>query len=121
MQGTQADSLTTSDYAAFSGSSFGNIATWEINTYNEIVFNSTGISAVQSGLGGVIKICAREYDHDYSNVDIGTTDYYNGCYYADDTSGTKDPYLYITITTAGHPTIKRFGGIPYAALNRGVW
>jgi hypothetical protein len=26
-----------------------------------------------------------------------------------------------TETAAGHPTIKRFGGVPYAALNRGVW
>lgn len=39
-----------------------------------------------------------------------------------DTSGTaSDPKLVITSAAAGQPFAKRVGGVPFMALNRGVW
>jgi len=33
----------------------------------------------------------------------------------------RAPLSYKPTIVTGHPTIKRFGGVPYAAVNRGVW
>jgi hypothetical protein len=40
---------------------------------------------------------------------------------SDGTDGSR-PYLSVTYTAAGgHPAMKRFGGVPHVAVNRGVW
>lgn len=89
MKGTQAASLTTADFDSFTGSEYGHTAGWTTG-YNEIVFNSTGISDIDTS--GITKVCAREYTHDYLDSDPGTTNVRNGLYYS--YYGTaSDPYL----------------------------
>lgn len=75
---------------AFAGSEYGHTASWSIVGYNEIVFNSTGMSDLVTD--GTTPICTREYDHDYLNS-TPTTHYMNGCYFADNTGTSQDPYL----------------------------
>jgi hypothetical protein len=103
-QGTQADTLTAADFGSFTGSEYFHTASnWSTSGYNTLNYNAQGISDVGAALGSTFKTCAREYTHDYLNSDAGTNSYQNGCYYADDTSGTKDPYLYVTMEGGGSP------------------
>jgi hypothetical protein len=95
-QGTQGTSLTTADYDAFSGNYFAYItsASWSQTAYNSFVFNSTGISAVDTL--GTTQICCREYDHDYLDFSPATdTQFAEGMFYANNTGTDKDPYLEI--------------------------
>lgn len=92
--GTQADTLTTADFDSFSGSSYGQSSGWDNAAYNTISFNGTGVSEINTS--GVTKICAREYDHDYLDVDPAPTDYMNGLWFANEEGTDKDPYLEIT-------------------------
>lgn len=114
-KGTQATPLTTADYDSFSGSAYCNTAAWTTSNYNVLTYGEGGLSDVQAALEGTHLSCLREYSKDYSNsTPVGL--FRNGCKYSEDTSGTSDPYLYITTeaAAAGQPTIKRFGGIPFA-------
>ena len=100
LQGTQADTLTTADFDSFSGSSFGNTASWSTAGYNTITYNATGVAAAQAALGGTLKTCAREYNHDLLNVSPGTSLYRNGCYYTDNTGTANDPYVLLTVASS---------------------
>jgi len=75
-QGTQADILSVDDYDAFSGTEFGHTSGYAVNKWNEIVFNATGRDAINTS--GITKLCLREYDHDYLDVNIGNDYYYVG-------------------------------------------
>jgi len=99
-KGTQAATLTTADYDAFSGSAYGYIASASTNQYNTISFNATGCSEVVRD--GETKICCREYDHDYSNSEPDAqNDCYVHSYFTEDTGSNgdnRDPYLDIVTT-----------------------
>ncbi|HEA68070.1 MAG TPA: hypothetical protein ENI07_14795 [Desulfobacterales bacterium] len=73
-EGTQADPMTTADFDSFTGSIFDSIVwppPWE-PTYQEITFslNSTGIAYIQSMLGSTAKICIRNYQYDFLDVEF---------------------------------------------------
>lgn len=93
MKGTQADTLANGDFDSFTGDEYGHVA-WGINTYKTISLNAQGIADIII-TAGTTKICTREYNHDYLNVDSSTTTYGNGCYFAEYT-GDTDPKLDIT-------------------------
>ncbi len=117
-KGTQADTLTTADFDSFTGNYYAYV-NWNINQYNTLTYNAQGISDVGAALGSTFKTCAREYTHDYLNSDAGTNGYQNGCYFADDTSGTKDPYLLITMAAAGGSLpLKNVFGRPFSGVFR---
>lgn len=119
-QGTQQDTLSTADYDAFSGSYWGSLGNPYLFTYNAISLNSTGLSAVADALGSTMKVCAREYSHDY--LDSGPTvsaNYRTGCRFAEYIDTNRDPYL--SLELSGQPARKRMGGVPYASIQRGVW
>jgi len=94
---THSNPLTGTDFDNFTGSYYAT-ATITLNQYNSIPFNAQGIADIVKG--GITKICAREYNHDYLNS--ANTDHVNygaGCYYAD--SSTNKPYLEITYIVPG--------------------
>ncbi|MEA3272333.1 MAG: hypothetical protein U9P90_01545 [Patescibacteria group bacterium] len=101
MKGTQADTLTTADFDAFSGSAYGS-TTWTAGAYRTISFNSTGISEINQS--GTTKICLR-MDKDYNDVAPTACNQRNGIYFADNTGTDKDPYLEITVSAGGAPTL----------------
>lgn len=117
-KGTQADTLAVEDFDSFTGSYYA-YATWNTAQYNELAYNAQGISDVTAVLGSTHKTCAREYAHDYSNSAPGTDVLYrNGLYYADDTSGSYDPYLYVTIGAGGSLPLKNVFNRPFSGVFR---
>ena len=98
-RGLQGDTLSLSDFDAFTGDYFCEMVHWSTGwrTY------SLGASAQDylSGLiteGGVAKFCVRELEHDFNNSAPGTNSYFGGGFYSADSSGnTYDPYLSITL------------------------
>jgi hypothetical protein len=80
-EGTQSASLGTGDFDSFTGSILAGPFDMEVfDTRNLIYFDST--SYVVANLGGTVKFCVREYDHDYSDSTPGnSTNYRNGVYY----------------------------------------
>lgn len=96
-QGTQADTLTTSDFQGFSGTYFDYIAngSWDQSDYNEFTLNASGIAAINET--GLTKLCIREYEHDYLDSSPGAVAWQNhAMYFTDETGTVKDPYLEIT-------------------------
>ena len=94
-QGTQNISISTADFDQFTGLFFAT-QSWT-DTFNTFTFNAAGIAYIQSVLGSTAKLCAREYDHDYLDVEpgIGIT-YAGGMYYADTPLDDDKPLLTIT-------------------------
>lgn len=101
MKGTQSTTLSTSDFAALSGSEYAYVSSWSTSGYNVFTFNTQGVSDLNRT--GNTKICVRERAHDYNNSTPTTTDGINGLYYADNTGTTSDPYLLVYVVPA--PTI----------------
>jgi hypothetical protein len=90
--------FTVNDYNNFTGSPLCSAQTWLSNgSYglaNYLQMNSIGLNYVASKMvsGDQIRFCAREYDHDYLNVDPqgggGSTQWFkNGGYYANRIGG----------------------------------
>lgn len=104
-KGTQAATLTKDDFDSFTGSEYCHVACSK-DQYNTFTYNAQGISDVGAVIGsGTHKSCLREYTYDYSNSAPGSWEgNYQGFYFADDTSGSYDPYLYVTM--AGGATVK---------------
>jgi hypothetical protein len=96
-KGTQAATLTTADYNKFTGSCYDH-QTLSTSAYTALTYSAQGISDVDDALGSTFKTCVREYAHDYSNSTPGTSLYSGLVYTSEDTAGTHDPYLYVTIT-----------------------
>lgn len=95
-QGTQAGVLTTADYNAFSGDFFDH----QEMALDSVVFtfNAAGLAYIQTVLGATAKLCAREYDKDYLDVNFGLFETYkNGCYFAEEATVAYRPTLSITI------------------------
>lgn len=95
-EGTQAATLTTADYDAFTGSTFGTTA-WSTGT-NTISFNSTGLAAINQA--GTTKVCVRDNTWDVADSEPATDGTRNsGMYFAD--NGSNIPYLSLTIEGSG--------------------
>ena len=91
-QGTQGGTLTTADFNAFSGNSFGTVNCQKESTWYEIVFNDDGKNAIE--VDGITYICCREHTHDYVNSQ--PDDENVGFFYSTDATGVEnDPYLSI--------------------------
>jgi len=98
LKGTQSSSLTTSDFTAYSGSSYGTIAT-STSGYKTINLDSTGKSDVSTT--GTTKYCLMEYTYDYADSPPSLTTAYTGYIYSSEYSGTSyDPKLVIEYTEA---------------------
>jgi hypothetical protein len=95
-KGTQADTVTTADVHEFSETEYAHV-THVSDQYNSYTYPAAGISDVQDALGSVHKSCLRQYNNDYLNSST-TSDIRCYVYSSEDTSGTKDPYLYVTLT-----------------------
>lgn len=104
-KGTQAATLTNSDFGKFSGSEYGRISSgWSTAGYNTISLNAQGISDINTA--GETKIIAREVDHDYDGVEPGAgVSYRNGCYMTDQAGTDYDPYLSITEAAPYSPRV----------------
>jgi hypothetical protein len=109
-KGTQADPLTTADFDSFTGSEYGHTGAFgspDDENYRSITFNAQGIADVQAALGGVVKICLREYSQDYSNVTPSAAGcYVNDIYYSNNTGTSKDPYLEFDLVPSIKGTLK---------------
>ncbi len=93
--------LATADYDAFSGVYYAKKTVWDGGNYNTFSYNATGIADVEAAVGvGSHQSCLREYAHDYLDASPGTSMYANGCYFANNTGTTYDPYLSITLTVS---------------------
>lgn len=90
-EGTQANTLATTDYDAF-GSNWSSNVSLTADAWNSITLNSTARNNLN--LTGTTKICLREYNHDHQVVEPASeTGYLNGIYYSESTNA---PYLDIT-------------------------
>lgn len=97
MQGTQANTLEAADFNNFSGSYFAQTA-YVYNQYISLDYNAAGISAVDALIGsGTMKTCVRNYTYDYGNSAPKFALAIQEIAASEDTSGTKDPYLYVTM------------------------
>lgn len=84
------------DFSSFTGPSFGNNGF--VGDDLIIDFNADGLAYIKSVLGSTAKLCCREYDHDYLDVEITAIEhYYNGCWYAESFTGDYRPYLIIVV------------------------
>lgn len=93
MKGTQADTLTTSDFDSFSGNEYAYVSSWNSSGYNVFTFNKQGM--LDLNFTGTTKICVRERAHDYNNSQPTTTNGINGEIYADASGTSQDPYLLV--------------------------
>ena len=95
--------LDVNDYSAFSGNEYGHTDGWSTTGYNTITFNDTGKSDINKA--GYTKICTREYNCDYKNVDPKSTHHRCGMYYSDKSGTDYDPYLSIEYTVPVKTTL----------------
>jgi len=78
-EGTQEDTITTADFDQFAGDYFAEID-WAAGV-NLFTFDPVGIAFIQSKIGAIAKVCLREYDHDYKDVQPGVNELFqSGCY-----------------------------------------
>lgn len=95
-KGTQATTLTTADFASFSGAEYGYTSWGTTQVYHAITLGNLAIINIVRG--GITKMCARETYHDFSNTATPTTtDGINGIIYSDNTGTTYDPYLLLYV------------------------
>ena len=84
------------------------IATWSTSGYNEIELNSAALSDIASE--DTFKVCFMEYDHDYLDIDPGSSAVIrSGLYYADAVGTSTDPYLDYTVAAAAVDDAVFFG------------
>lgn len=96
-EGTQSDALGPEDYGAFTGSLFDTL-TWIIGS-NVFTLNVAGRTYVESKFGDTAKLCMREYDHDYLDIEpaIGE-DFYAGLYWSGAPAANR-PKLTVTYSS----------------------
>ena len=104
-EGTQADPLTTADYDAYTDPFFDHI-TWTLGAgdadqINTFTLNAAGLTYIEGQFGGTAKLCAREYTHDYLDVDPapGPTFTQCGMYYSNSGIAGNRPTLKIVYET----------------------
>jgi len=77
-RGTQQDSMTTGDFDEFTGNYFAEID-WASGV-NQFSFNQTGLDFMTGKVGAMAKVCLKEYDHDYGNIQPAVNDLFqSGC------------------------------------------
>jgi hypothetical protein len=87
---------TDFDNVSFSTPYSSEVATWNLNSYNNISLNSAAYSAIESS--SVFKVAIIEHDFDYSDVSTTTTPR-SGIWFAD---GTYPIELYIGYVPSGY-------------------
>ncbi len=120
-KGVFADVPLAANWPLYTGLEFGRDSTWQINTYNTLSFNSTGLSYVSSLLGGseLCKITAMETEKDADGVaPIDCASNLNGLYFEDNNNDGTVPYIEITSTPTPTPS---GGGGPFSGPGFGVW
>jgi len=100
-KGTQSSSLSSSDFAAYSGNHYGTITNSGSAKWHTFTLDSQGRADIS--LTGTTKYCIREYNYDYQDTppDPGslTVKTYGTYFYASENSGTTyDPKLVIDYT-----------------------
>jgi len=96
-EGTQNDPLTIFDYDAFSGLCF-NTQTWVIGE-NVFEMNVAGLIYLTSKFGNTAKLCMREYNHDYLDIEPGEGEILQAGLYWSGTAVAEDrPKITITYT-----------------------
>ena len=95
MKGTQADTLTTADFNAFTGSEYGHV-TPAANSWL-----SWSPTLADVSITGKTKVCLREYGHDYSNVAPLLVVYEATVDMSEHSGTTYDPYISVTYTAGG--------------------
>ena len=97
-EGTQAETITTGDYDQFTGNYFAEID-W-VGGINEFTFNQAGLDFMTGEIGTMAKVCLREYDHDYGNVQPAVNDNFLCGNYGPTTANDEDkPQFMITYET----------------------
>jgi len=94
VKGTQSDTLTGTDFDNFDVSVpySAPVTTWSTSAYQNITLNADALQAMVDNTN--FKICIMEHEYDYPDTDPGgNVNRASGCYYSEDTSGTKDPYI----------------------------
>jgi hypothetical protein len=87
---------TDFDNVSFSTPYSSQVATWNLNSYNNISLNSAAYSAI--GSSSVFKVAIIEHDFDYSDVSTTTTPR-SGIWFAD---GTYPIELYVGYVPGGY-------------------
>lgn len=94
-EGTQGDILGMADFNAFAGSMFGkNAFAWHDTGQNGITFNQAGTDYITGKINQTAKLCVREYDHDYLNIDPYKL-FRSGIYFTEASSEDFKPELEI--------------------------
>ncbi|MBU0995958.1 MAG: hypothetical protein KJ737_25980 [Proteobacteria bacterium] len=110
-EGTQSDTLSLADYSEFTGPLFGvNVFDFDASGVNAIAFNEDGLSYLNQQAGSTAKLCLREYDHDY--LDVQPNDIFkSGMYFSDVSGSDRKPVLELTyvniespVTVVGSPS-----------------
>ena len=83
------------------------VGTWSTTAYNDITLNGTALSDMRSK--SVFSVCLVEYDHDYLNSAPSGADFDSGCWFADEESTGKDPYIDYTPGVAAADNATFFG------------
>ena len=95
--------LTTGQFDAldFSTPFSSQISTWSTSGYNDITLNSDALAMMRDE--DYLKIAIVEHDHDFSNVDPGTsTTLRTGFYFANYTGTSRDPVVEYTEGSTGY-------------------
>jgi len=96
MKGTHHDVLVLDDFDAFEGSEYGHVDESVADEYNIINFNAQGFADINKT--GNTKICIREYDHDYKDVDPLDTSY-SELFYSVEQGAGYYPILEVTYSS----------------------
>lgn len=94
-EGTQEDEMTTADFDQLTGEYFAGVD-WTLGE-NRLEFNQLGIDFMNTKIGAAAKVCLREYDHDYLNVQPEVNDLFqSGSYGTREDAGDDRPQFIIT-------------------------
>ncbi len=94
-KGTQTGDPFGGDYSAFEGSYFG-IISWAAGD-NIFTLNDLGLAYIESKFEGTAKLCMREYDHDYLDIEPGDPeDLHAGLYWSGAADTLDRPKLKVT-------------------------
>jgi hypothetical protein len=114
-QGTQSATLVKEDFDLFTGSYFGKTTSWVTNGYNDMSLDTSGKTYINNSSD--VRMCIREYDHDYMDSSSGSSSYANNAYYAN--NGSNYPKLYIEYAASASSHIKTGIGINQANIKTG--
>jgi hypothetical protein len=94
---THSDTPISGDIDAYTGDYYDKTSAWSLTGYNVLTYNAQGISDVEDTLDSTFKTCLRDYEFDYTKTGTPSQKNRSGTYFSENTSTTKDPYLYVTM------------------------